>query len=256
MLKSVGLFFFSMLSLVSYLSWAESTELSVLIPEGKFQPFFKELKDQDILISSFDMNKYPITNKDFNNFLMSNPKYRKSKIISLYADQRYLESWKTDLLSVEEIKVIGDQPITNVSWFVARRYCESKGERLPTIAEWEYAADSTDPKIIDLLLAWYAKTGDQPLDKVGLKTPNKFGLYDMHGLIWELVEDFSSVMISSDSRSKGDRTDGLFCGGGSINAKDSSAYATFMRYAIRSGFRGDYCMKNLGFRCVSTKRKE
>lgn len=248
----LNLFGFIFLCLVQF-SWSYSAELNIFIPEGKFQPFFKEPKDADVSVAAFYMNKYPVTNKDLNEFLAQNSKYQKSKIISLYADQRYLQTWKSDLLSAAEIKEMGNQPATNVSWFVARKYCESKGQRLPTIAEWEYAADATDPKVIDLLLAWYAKTGDQPLDNVGMKKPNKFGLYDMHGLIWELVEDFSSVMISSDSRSKGDRTDGQFCGGGSVNASDSKAYATFMRYAIRSGFHGDYCMKNLGFRCASNK---
>lgn len=249
MLKSLGFIFLCLI----HFSWGYSAEMNVFIPAGKFQPFFKELKDNEMAVSAFYMNKFPVTNEDFNEFLSQNSKYQKSKIKALFADQRYLQSWKSDLLSVNEVKDMGDQPVTNLSWFVARKYCESKGQRLPTIAEWEYAADATDPKIIEQLLEWYAKTGDQPLDKVGSKKPNKFGLYDMHGLIWELVEDFSSVMISADSRSKGDRTDGQFCGGGSINASDSKAYATFMRYAIRSGFHGDYCMKNLGFRCASNK---
>lgn len=249
MIKIVGFLFFVTFNF----SGSYAAELNVLIPAGQFQPFFKEAKNADIAVASFFLNPYPVTNKDFSAFLAANSKYQKSKIISLYADQRYLESWKSDLLSADEEKSVGQKPVTNVSWFVARKYCESKGQRLPTIAEWEYASDSTDPKIIDLLLAWYAKTGDQPLENIGLKKPNKYGLYDMHGLIWELVDDFSSVMISSDSRSKGDRTDGQFCGGGSINAKDATAYATFMRYAMRSGVRADYCMKNLGFRCASAK---
>ncbi|MFZ3230685.1 MAG: formylglycine-generating enzyme family protein [Pseudobdellovibrio sp.] len=248
----INAFWFVLLCTFNF-SLANAADLDVLVPAGKFQPFFKELKDQDIDVSVFFMNKYPVTVKEFNDFLIKNPMYQKSKVMALYADQRYLGSWKTDVLSAEELKEKGEQPITNVSWFVARKYCQSKNQRLPTIAEWEYASDSLDPKIIDLLLTWYAKTGDQPLENIGKGKPNKFGLYDMHGLIWELVEDFSSVMISSDSRSKGDRTDGQFCGGGSINAKDSKAYATFMRYAVRSGFRGDYCMKNLGFRCASNK---
>ncbi len=232
-----------------------SEGINVLVPRGQFQPFFKEPKERNIDVSAFYLNKYPVTNKEFNNFLIQNQKFQKSKILKLYADQRYLESWSADLLTADELKKMGQQPVTYVSWFVARKYCESKGQRLPTISEWEYASDSTNPQIIELLLSWYAKTGDQPIENIGQNKPNKFGLNDMHGLIWELVEDFSSVMISSDSRSKGNRTDNQFCGGGSVNAQDSKAYATFMRYAIRSGFRSDYCMKNLGFRCALSQEK-
>ena len=233
-----------------------STESTVLVPSGLFKPFFKEAKDRDITVNFFYIDKYPVSNKDFNEFLLSNPKYEKSKIISLYADQRYLQHWKSDRLSDTEKNEIGSNPVTNVSWFIAKKYCQSKNQRLPTIAEWEYASDSTDPKILEDLLTWYSKTGTTPIEKIGTKKPNKFGIYDMHGLIWEWIEDFSSVMISSDSRSKGDRTDGFFCGGGSVSSLDSKAYATFMRYGFRSGLRGDYSMQNLGFRCAHDVKVE
>lgn len=225
----------------------------VLVPSGNFVPFFKEAKDRDIQINSFYIDKYPVSNKAFNDFLTLKPVYTKSKIISLFADQRYLQHWNADFLADKDI---GLNPVTNVSWFVAKKFCQARGQRLPTIAEWEYASDSANPAILEDLLAWYAKTGTVPLEKIGLKKPNKFGIHDMHGLIWEWVEDFSSVMISSDSRSKGDRTDGFFCGGGSVSSLDSKAYATFMRYGFRSGLRGDYCMQNLGFRCASDKKAE
>lgn len=228
----------------------------VTVPPGNFVPFFKEANDRDIPIKSFSIDKYPVSNNAFNEFIGLNPKYAKSKIISLFADQRYLQHWTSDLLNEQAIKAIGLHPVTNVSWFVAKKYCQSKGKRLPTIAEWEYASDSANPAILEDLLAWYAKTGTVPLENIGQRKANKFGLHDMHGLIWEWVEDFSSVMISSDSRSKGDRTDGFFCGGGSVSSLDSKAYATFMRYGFRSGLRGDYCMQNLGFRCVSENEPE
>ena len=228
----------------------------VSVPAGNFVPFFKEAKDRDIQVDAFSIDKYPVSNNSFNEFISLNPKYVKSKIISLFADQRNLKHWTSDQLNEQALKAIGLHPVTNVSWFVAKKYCQSKGQRLPTIAEWEYASDSANPAILEDLLAWYAKTGTVPLEKIGQKKPNKFGIHDMHGLIWEWVEDFSSVMISSDSRSKGDRTDGFFCGGGSVSSLDSKAYATFMRYGFRSGLRGDYCMQNLGFRCVSDKKTE
>lgn len=239
------------------MAWADSVNNGqVLVPAGKFEPFFKETKDRDITVNQFYIDIYPVSNSEFNEFLLLNSKYVKSKIVSLFADQRYLQHWKSDTLSETEKKDIDLNPVTNVSWFIAKKYCQSKGKRLPTIAEWEYASDSTNPEILQELLSWYSKTGTTPIEKVGQKNPNKYGIHDLHGLIWEWVEDFSSVMISSDSRSKGDRTDGFFCGGGSVSSLDSKAYATFMRYGFRSGLRGDYCMQNLGFRCVNDVKTE
>ncbi|MGZ3803557.1 MAG: formylglycine-generating enzyme family protein [Pseudobdellovibrionaceae bacterium] len=242
----------SVLFLFASVVWAKPQDSeNILIPKGSFKPFFKEEKDKEVLLNSFFIDKYPVTKSDFNKFLESNPQFQKSKIVKIYADQRYLEDWKAELLSESELKVKGRSPVTFVSWFVAKRYCKHLNKRLPTIAEWEYASDSTNPEILKSLLEWYAKTGDQQLPDVGQKKPNKFGVHDMHGVIWEWVDDFSSVMISSDSRSKGDRTDGFFCGGGSVSSQDAEAYATFMRYAFRSGLKGDYTIKNLGFRCVT-----
>ena len=242
-----------LLSLFLNLKMAQAAAVPemTVIPAGLYTPFFKETKEQDSQVLSFRMDKYPVSVADFNLFLDSHPQFRKSKVTQLYVDQRYLVDWKTDLLTDEEKLLSGAKPITGVSWFVARKYCQAQGKRLPLIAEWEYASDSTNPEILKDLLDWYAKTGDRPIERIGKKAPNKFGLYDMHGLIWEWVEDFSSVMISSDSRSKGDRTDGSFCGGGSVSSLDSKSYATFMRYGFRSGLKGDYCMQNLGFRCAA-----
>ncbi len=244
---------------------------SVTIPAGKYRRFFKEatgrkalLKDssspneeeREVELRSFLLDKFPVSNRDFNDFLTRFPEYRKSHIVRLFAETRYLEVWKGDLLTEKELTEFGDKPVTSVSWFIARKYCRSKEKRLPTIDEWEYASDSSNREVLNLLLTWYAKTGDQPLAKIGQQSPNKYGVYDMHGLTWEWVEDYNSVMISSDSRTKGDRSGGLFCGGGSVNAKDAEEYATFMRYGFRSGLQGDYCIKTLGFRCAADIKKD
>lgn len=239
------------LLLLALQTWAKDlSDDQILVPSGKFVPFFMENKEKDLQIKSFSIDKYPVTNLQFNNFLKINLRYTKSKIPSVLIDQRYLEHWSSDLLTEKEIKEIGQNPVTNISWFLAKKYCQFFGKRLPLISEWEYASDSTNPNIMNELLDWYAKTGNSPLVNVGQRKPNKFGVHDMHGLIWEWVEDFASVMISSDSRSKGDRTDGFFCGGGSIGASDAKEYATFMRYGFRSGLKGNYCTYSLGFRCA------
>jgi serine/threonine-protein kinase len=86
-----------------------------------------------------------------------------------------------------------DMPIVNVSWNDAQAYCGWMGGRLPTEAEWEYAArgGSTEARYGPLdEVAWYSgNSGNQTRD-VAQKRPNGFGLYDMLGNVWQWVSDW------------------------------------------------------------------
>ena len=111
---------------------------------------------------------------------------------------------------------------------------------------------SRDPVFVQQLLKWYGKPSGGPgqLSDVGKGQPNIWGVYDMHGLVWEWNADFNSVFVIGDNRREGEELKSLFCGAGAESATDKANYAAFMRYALRNSLKGHYTTANLGFRCA------
>ncbi|WP_456461707.1 formylglycine-generating enzyme family protein [Lutibacter sp.] len=229
----------------------------VTIKGGTYTPLYGRDSLQ-VTISDFEMDVYPVTNEEFLEFIKTNSKWTKSKIIRLFADENYLYNWKSDtsLNKNQSLKA----PITSVSWFVANAYCECQGKRLPTVDEWEYVAMANE-KLPDartlktyneFILSWYEKPKTFN-NKIGSTFKNYWGVFDLHGLVWEWTYDFNSVLVSGESRKDVDNDSNLFCGSAAIGATDLMNYAAFMRYAIRGSVKARYTMKNLGFRCVKDK---
>ncbi|WP_209563701.1 formylglycine-generating enzyme family protein [Flavobacterium sp. 1355] len=225
------------------------------IKGGSFVPLYGGTSEKPVNITSFNIDVYPVTNKQFLVFVKKNPGYSRSKIKGIFADKSYLAQWVSDFDYGS--KNLNNAPVTNISWFAARKYCECQGKRLPTMDEWEYVA-MADEKRIDArskkefnkyIMSWYEKPKTY-LNPIGQTFRNYWGVYDMHGLVWEWTGDFNSIFLSGESRKDKATDNKLFCGSGSVNATDLMNYAAFMRYAFRGSLKANYTTRNLGFRCA------
>ncbi len=235
------------------------TQEMALIKNGEYIPFYGG-EAGAVQIDDFLLDKYPVTQAEYLNFVRLNPTWSKSKIVELFADDNYLNEWATDFELGKTINK--NSPVTNVSWFAAKKYCECLGKRLPTLDEWEYVA-MADEEVADArikesynqhILSWYEAPNTNK-NQVGSTFENYWGVYDMHGLVWEWTQDFNTVMLSGESRTEAGTDKNLFCGSGSIGASDLMNYAAFMRYAFRSSVKARYSTNNLGFRCAQNVEK-
>ena len=174
-----------------------------------------------------------------------------------------------------------DLPIVGVTWGEAKSYCEWTGGRLPTAAEWEYAARGgmTSALYGDVSrIAWNADNSGKPIDsakalheraggdgrkmldvlkenentmhRVGQKEPNAYGLLDTIGNVLEWVSDWEAAGVAAPS-TPADDPQGPLAGerkgtrGGSwITSPDR------MRVTSRTSSTLDYRSNYLGLRCV------
>ena len=235
----------------------------VQLPGGRFESGLPQgpvaTVSSPVDVQPFAMRRTPITVAEFAAFVRSHPEWQRGHAPAVLADARYLLQWAAADAAGDKLRA--DAPVTEVSWFAARAFCDSEGARLPTWLEWEYAAaaDATrvdargDPAWRRQILAWYEKPGGQSLEAVG-GPPNVHGVRDLHGLVWEWVHDANALFIAGDSRTQGDPDMLKFCGAGAINIIDRDSYAVLMRIALLSSLAAADTTSTLGFRCVRPHR--
>lgn len=228
----------------------------VPLPGGDFRSALKYEDVRKVRVAPFELQKRPVTNAEFLAFVKAHPQWRRDRVATVLAEPRYLSHWAGPVALGDT--ALPDQPVVQVSWFAASAYCEAQGGRLPTWSEWEYAAaaDETrhdarkDPVWRERILGWYSQPSNHALPRAGLQTPNAWGVQDLHGLVWEWTDDFSSLLVSSDNRVQGDADNFKFCGAGALSMDDRENYAVLMRVAMLSSLDAGNTTANLGFRCA------
>jgi formylglycine-generating enzyme len=224
----------------------------VYIDGGTYVPFLKGQTEQ-VNLNSFWMDEKAVTNADYLKFIETNPQWSKTNIKRIFADENYLSHWTEGKGS--SYQFADKAPVVNVSWFAAQAYCQWQKKRLPNLHEWEYAAKAlpesslSDDSLQQIISDWYSSRLRNAFE-VGSLYRNVYGVWDMHGLVWEWVYDFNSIVMNDDGRNQEEMPEGLFCGSASLIANDASDYASFVRFAFRTSLKGNYSLRKLGFRCV------
>lgn len=229
------------------------------INKGTFVPLYGS-DSLGTFVNDFFIDEHPVSQQQYLDFVKKYPKWRKSKVLKLFADDSYLYKWEND--TVIGSKINTESAITNVSWYAAKDYCACQGKRLPTIDEWEYVAMASKTKanaqadsLFNLMIIASYEIPKTYQNEIGSTYKNYWGVSDMHGLVWEWTSDFNSVLISGESRQDKDTERNLFCGSASINASNLMDYAAFMRYAFRGSIKANYNIQTLGFRCAKSIKK-
>jgi formylglycine-generating enzyme required for sulfatase activity len=155
-------------------------------------------------------------------------------------------------------------PVVNVSWDEAQEFVKRLNQkegtsryRLPTEAEWEYAARAGTSSIWFFgddagalsSYAWFDGNSGETTHPVGQKQPNPWGLYDMHGNVWEWVQDWYGERYYSSSMS----TDPKGPSTGSSRVRRGGSWgrsAKYCRSAYRSSYSPDFHSDGVGFRLV------
>ncbi|MCC7054238.1 MAG: formylglycine-generating enzyme family protein [Gemmatimonadaceae bacterium] len=224
------------------------------VAAGRYQPLYTvDIPVDGVPVHAFLLAKTAVTNAEYLRFVTEKPQWRRSRVNSIVADASYLRHWSGDLILGGHVRP--DAPVVNVSWFAASAFAAWADARLPTMAEWELAAGrfrhAVGPRLQQLNTRVLALNGvaQAPLPAVGGGMISDDGITDLHGVVWEWVDDFNGVVASGESRGgAGGGEAGLFCAGGAAFSTDPSNYAAFMRYAVRGSLHGSYTLSTLGFR--------
>jgi formylglycine-generating enzyme required for sulfatase activity len=258
----------------------------VLIPEGTYtmgstDPDITETAPPHrVHVDAFYMDIYEVTNEQFARFLnalkeqgrLTEQKRKEWVVIrtDLFSQERK-DWWPTEILYEDGLyrafPNFERHPVNSVSWFAAQAYCQWAGKRLPTEAEWEWAArgglegkrypwgNAIPTMGVIFGRVWTDNQAPVPTEPVGNYHPNGYGLYDMAGNVWEWCYDWYDPNYYKRSpednpRGPSEGTLKVLRGGSWFNGP------IFLRVALRN-FGDPYALQDaVGFRCVMDIPKE
>jgi formylglycine-generating enzyme required for sulfatase activity len=157
-----------------------------------------EKPQHQVKIKAFAIGSHPITQSQYTVVMGNSLSYLDSEDMNREFDYMYMG-----------FEYRGNWPVNFVSWHNAQKFCQKlsqitgKQYRLPSEAEWEYACRAGTTKRYYFgdneneleKYAWFSgnsydeSVGSAVIHQVGTKSPNPWGLYDMHGNVWEWCED-------------------------------------------------------------------
>jgi formylglycine-generating enzyme required for sulfatase activity len=239
----------------------------VTIPAGTFQMgslgsevgrYSNEALHTVTISRSFEMQTTTITQRQWFDVMGNNP--------SDFKDQKYC---KNDYVVISGVSLCPNNPVEQIFWNDAQGFIQklnARGDgyvyRLPTEAEWEYAARAGTQTAyffgndVSQLgnYAWFDGNSGSQTHAVATKPANGFGLYDMHGNVWQWVQDWyggdyssGSVIDPSGPSSGANR---VFRGG------CWSDGARYLRAAFRFSRGPDYRHRYVGARLVRTAAEQ
>ena len=228
----------------------------------------REKPTHNVTLSDYYIGKYEVTVAQFREFINeTNYRTDADKDGSSYIwngsswEKRNGVNWKCDASGKMRGSWEDNHPVIHVSWNDAKAYCEwlsrktGQSFRLPTEAEWEYAARggnksrgykySGSNSIDDV--AWYTSNSGSKTHQVGTKSPNELGVYDMSGNVWEWCQDWYGDYSSGSQYNP----TGPSSGSSRVNRGGSWFYgARICRVSYRNGNTPDNRYNGSGFRVV------
>jgi len=254
-----------------------SNDNFILVQGGTFKMGSENRRSNEkpvhsVTVSSFYINKYETTVAEFRAFVKAT-NYRTDAEngdgSNIYIKGKWKKkadiSWRNNATGGKANK---NHPVIHVSWDDANAYCKwrteitGKKHRLPTEAEWEYAArggkKSKDYKYAGSKninnIGWYRDNSHKlgGTNPVGQKLANELELYDMTGNVWEWCQDWYDINYYSKSPRK-DPVNGIISTyhilrGGSWDNFIDVCHVTFRNKGTIDERYGNY-----GFRCVKVK---
>ena len=250
-------------------TWEKDGSQIVLISAGEFlmgSPEGKGAADErpqhKVFLDDYYIDKYEVTNQQFAKFLNAwNKDTDENGQKMIYEDDWGI---KKAGAGFQPANGYDKYPIFNVTWYGANQYAKWAGKRLPTEAEWEKAcrAGSTityyygDEKNGLKEYAWYIGNSDHKTHPVGQKKPNSWGIYDMHGNVWEWCSDRYDANYYKGSPYKNPQgpSTGSFC---VLRGGSWCCGVAVPRSAFRSKCEPDFKFNILvrdfyGFRCAAS----